>query len=35
MTGEPDWVIIERGEAPLIISVPHAGTDLLRFEPTR
>jgi N-formylglutamate deformylase len=33
MTGEPDWVIIERREAPLIISLPHAGTDLLTFEP--
>ena len=33
MTGEPDWVIIERREAPLIISIPHAGTDLLGFEP--
>jgi N-formylglutamate deformylase len=33
MTGEPDWVIIERREAPLIVSIPHAGTDLLGFEP--
>ena len=33
MTGErPDWVIIERREAPLIVSIPHAGTDLLEFE---
>jgi N-formylglutamate deformylase len=32
--GEPDWVIIERREAPLIISISHAGTDLLGFEPT-
>ena len=28
----PDWVIVERREAPLIVSIPHAGTDLLRFE---
>jgi N-formylglutamate deformylase len=34
MRGEPDWVIIERREAPLIISISHAGTDLLGFEPT-
>ena len=35
MTGErSDWVIIERREAPLIVSIPHAGTDLLGFEPT-
>jgi N-formylglutamate deformylase len=34
MTGEPDWVIIERRDSPLIISIPHAGTDLLGFEPT-
>jgi N-formylglutamate deformylase len=33
MTGDPDWVIIERREAPLIVSIPHAGTDLLGFEP--
>jgi N-formylglutamate deformylase len=32
MTAEP-WVIIERREAPLIVSIPHAGTDLLTFEP--
>ena len=33
MTGErPDWVIIERRQAPLIVSIPHAGTDLLEFE---
>jgi N-formylglutamate deformylase len=33
MTGEPDWVIIERRETPLIVSIPHAGTDPLGFEP--
>jgi N-formylglutamate deformylase len=29
----PAWLIVERREAPLIISIPHAGTDLLSFEP--
>src|ERR1700722_15653392 len=34
MTGErPDWVVIEPRGAPLVISIPHAGTDLLGFEP--
>ena len=33
MTGRPDWVIVERREAPLIVSIPHAGTDLIDFEP--
>ena len=34
MTGErPDWAMVERGDMPLIISIPHAGTDLLGFEP--
>ena len=28
----PDWIIVERREAPLIVSIPHAGTDLLSFE---
>ncbi len=28
----PDWVIVQRREAPLIVSIPHAGTDLLGFE---
>jgi N-formylglutamate deformylase len=33
MTGErPDWVIVDRRDAPLIVSIPHAGTDLLEFE---
>jgi N-formylglutamate deformylase len=33
MTGErPGWVIIERRDAPLIVSIPHAGTELLNFE---
>jgi N-formylglutamate deformylase len=29
----PDWLIIERRDAPLIVSIPHAGLDLLGFEP--
>lgn len=29
----PDWLIVERRDAPLIVSIPHAGTDLLKFEP--
>jgi N-formylglutamate deformylase len=34
MTGErPDWVVVERRDAPLIVSIPHAGTELLGFEP--
>jgi N-formylglutamate deformylase len=34
MTAErPDWLIVERRDAPLIVSIPHAGTDLLGFEP--
>jgi N-formylglutamate deformylase len=34
MTAErPDWVVVERRDAPLIVSIPHAGTDLLGFEP--
>ena len=34
MTGErPDWLVVERRDAPLIVSIPHAGTDLLTFEP--
>jgi formiminoglutamase len=34
MTAErPDWLIIERRDAPLIVSIPHAGVDLLGIEP--
>ncbi len=33
MTGTPDWLIVTRGEAPLIVSVPHAGTELGAYEP--
>ena len=29
----PEWVIVERRDAPLIVSIPHAGTDLLGFVP--
>src|ERR1700734_3050828 len=29
----PDWLIVERRDAPLIVSIPHAGTELLGFEP--
>jgi N-formylglutamate deformylase len=34
MIGErPEWLIVERRDSPLIVSIPHAGTDLLNFEP--
>ena len=34
MTAEaPDWLIVERRDAPLIVSIPHAGTDLLTVGP--
>ena len=34
MTGElPDWLIVEPRAAPLIVSIPHAGTELGAFEP--
>ena len=33
MTERPDWVIVERRDKPLIVSIPHAGTDLLDFGP--
>jgi formiminoglutamase len=34
MTAErPDWLIVERRDAPLIVSIPHAGVELLGFEP--
>jgi N-formylglutamate deformylase len=29
----PDWIVVERRDAPLIVSIPHAGTDLLKFGP--
>jgi N-formylglutamate deformylase len=28
----PDWLIVRRGSAPLIVSIPHAGIDLAAFE---
>ena len=28
----PDWLIVRRGSAPLIVSIPHAGIDLLEWE---
>jgi len=28
-----DWLEVRRGEAPLIVSIPHAGVDLLAYEP--
>ncbi len=32
MTAAPDWLVVTRAEAPLIVSVPHAGTALREFE---
>jgi formiminoglutamase len=31
-TDRPGWLIVKRGEAPLVVSIPHAGLDLLHFE---
>jgi N-formylglutamate deformylase len=31
--GQPDWLIVERGDKPLVVSIPHAGIDLAGFEP--
>ena len=28
MSAAPDWLSVEPGAAPLIVSIPHAGTDL-------
>ena len=28
----PGWLVVERRDAPLIVSIPHAGADLLGFE---
>jgi N-formylglutamate deformylase len=34
MTAEhPDWLIVRRGDGPLVVSIPHAGVELARFEP--
>src|SRR5208282_5376747 len=33
MTSErPDWLIVKRGPAPLIVSIPHAGASLAELE---
>jgi N-formylglutamate deformylase len=32
MSERPGWLRVERGEAPLIISIPHAGTNLAEYE---
>jgi N-formylglutamate deformylase len=29
----PDWLVVKRGEAPLVVSIPHGGVDLGEFEP--
>jgi len=31
--GHPDWLIVRRGDIPLVVSIPHAGVDLAEFEP--
>jgi N-formylglutamate deformylase len=33
MTERPDWLIVEQRDAPLIVSIPHAGDELRDFEP--
>ena len=33
MNAAPGWLSVERGEAPLIVSIPHAGTELDGAEP--
>jgi formiminoglutamase len=34
MSGErPDWLTVRRGDAPLIVSIPHAGADLGDYAP--
>ena len=34
MSGErPDWLEVRRGEAPLIVSIPHGGVELSEYEP--
>ncbi|NKF22313.1 N-formylglutamate deformylase [Solimonas marina] len=32
MTDSPDWLSLRRGDAPLLLSIPHAGTDLRGLE---
>jgi hypothetical protein len=29
----PDWLVVKRGEAPLVVTVPHAGVELARLKP--
>ena len=31
--GRPDWLEVRRGEAPLIVSIPHGGFELMEYEP--
>jgi N-formylglutamate deformylase len=31
-TSSPDWLSIRRGESQLLVSIPHAGTDLVHVE---
>ena len=33
MSERPAWLTVRRGDAPLIVSIPHAGADLGAFEP--
>ncbi len=33
MNAAPDWLVVTRGAAPLVVSVPHAGFELAEFEP--
>jgi N-formylglutamate deformylase len=34
MTAEhPDWLVVKRSEKPFVVSIPHAGTELVGFEP--
>ena len=32
MTERPDWLVVRRGAAPLIVSIPHAGINLGAYE---
>ena len=32
MTHHPDWLVVRRGSAPLIVSIPHAGINLGAYE---
>jgi N-formylglutamate deformylase len=33
MSQTPEWLVATRGDAPLIVSIPHAGTELGAYEP--